>query len=64
MADKEKSTIDSLKDGFLSGFKPASARADEAIAEKRKQGPSQYEQDKSQGSQAMRSKFVKGFYGN
>ncbi len=65
MADEqEDSTWDSLKKGFVAGFKPADARADEEVKANQKQYGNQYQQDKSQGAQYMRDKFKKGFFGN
>lgn len=56
----KKSVWDRVKDGF----KPAQVRADEQIAEAKSTTGDQYAQDRKEGQEAMKKKFLKGFYNN
>lgn len=48
---------------FKDSFKPADARADDNIAERHLEGPTQYDQDKQESYQERLKKTQKGFLG-
>jgi hypothetical protein len=61
MGKEEKGTWDKLKTGFMAGFKPASARADEQVQQNRVETGNQLASDMQLSAEERAERARRGF---